>query len=83
MDSSMKNVYSIFNVNKYPNVNNNQETYVTCINTSNNFDTTSDMEDDCGLLVNNHCNDTSKIQNYNDCIHVKLDHLGDIILSPC
>lgn len=84
MDSSKKKVFSIFNMKKNPNPGKSNETSISSIlNTSNNFATSSDKEDDPGLLNNNYCSDTFKIKKDDVYVNVEVDDLGDIISGPC
>jgi len=53
------------------------------INTSKHFVTSSDTEDDPGLLNYNYCSDTYiKIQK-DFCVNVEVNDLGNIISGPC
>jgi len=83
MDSSKKNLFSIFNLKKNFNLDKSNETSISSIvNTNNNLTTSSDTENDPSLLNNNYFSDTSKKQNDDVCVNFEVDDLGSIISGP-
>jgi len=84
MDSSKNNVFSIFNIKKNPNpVKSNETSILSIINTNNISVTSSDTEDDPGLLNNNYSSDASSKKQKDVCVNVEVDDLGDLISGPC
>jgi len=53
------------------------------INTNNISVTSSDTEDDPGLLNNNYSSDTSSKKQKDVCVNVEVDDLGDLISVSC